>query len=66
MSRFVLITPNSDFERRVRMATAGMTGSLQYFAADYLPQGPEEVLGSSSASLRKSSSSVPVCRRMTR
>jgi len=45
MSRFVLITPNSDFERRVRMATAGMQGSLQYFQADYLPQGPEEVLG---------------------
>ncbi|MCO4263369.1 AAA family ATPase [Pseudarthrobacter sp. MDT3-26] len=44
MSRFVLITPNSDFERRVRMATSGMPGSLQYFQADYLPQGPEEVL----------------------
>jgi pilus assembly protein CpaE len=27
------------------MATAGMPGSLQYFQADYLPQGPEEVLG---------------------
>ncbi|KIC65533.1 AAA family ATPase [Pseudarthrobacter phenanthrenivorans] len=45
MSRFVLITPSTDFERRVRMATAGMPGSLQYFQADYLPQGPEEVLG---------------------
>ncbi len=45
MSRFVLITPNTDFERRVRMATAGMPGSLQFFQADYLPQGPEEVLG---------------------
>lgn len=44
MSRFVLITPNADFERRVRMATVGMPGSLQYFQADYLPQGPEEVL----------------------
>ncbi|MEA3549926.1 MULTISPECIES: AAA family ATPase [Micrococcaceae] len=44
MSRFVLITPNTDFERRVRMATVGMPGSLQYFQADYLPQGPEEVL----------------------
>ena len=45
MSRFVLITPSTDFERRVRMATAGMPGSLQFFQADYLPQGPEEVLG---------------------
>lgn len=44
MSRFVLITPNTDFERRVRMATAAMPGSLQFFQADYLPQGPEEVL----------------------
>ncbi|MEV7572519.1 AAA family ATPase [Pseudarthrobacter sp. NPDC089323] len=44
MSRFVLITPNAEFERRVRMATAGMAGSLQFFQADYLPQGPEEVL----------------------
>lgn len=44
MSRFVLITPNTDFERKVRLATAAMPGSLQYFQADYLPQGPEEVL----------------------
>lgn len=44
MSRFVLITPSTDFERRVRMAVAGMPGSLQFFQADYLPQGPEEVL----------------------
>lgn len=44
MSRFVLITPNVEFERRVRMATAGMPGSLQYFQADYLPESPEEVL----------------------
>ncbi|MHC6592127.1 AAA family ATPase [Arthrobacter sp. C152] len=44
MSRFVLITPNTDFERRVRMATAAMPGSLQFFQANYLPQGPEEVL----------------------
>jgi len=44
MSRFVLITPNTEFERKVRMATAAMPGTLQYFQADYLPQGPEEVL----------------------
>ncbi|RAX18433.1 MinD/ParA family protein [Pseudarthrobacter sp. AG30] len=44
MSRFVLITPITEFERKVRLATAAMPGTLQYFQADYLPQGPEEVL----------------------
>ncbi|MDQ0211843.1 AAA family ATPase [Arthrobacter bambusae] len=44
MSRFVLITPEPDFERRVRSATAGMSGSLQWFQADYLPAGPREIL----------------------
>ncbi|OOP60647.1 pilus assembly protein CpaE [Arthrobacter sp. SRS-W-1-2016] len=44
MSRFVLITPDLDFERRVRSATAGMSGSLQWFQADFLPAGPHEIL----------------------
>lgn len=44
MSRFVLITPSVDFERQVRSATAGMSGSLQWFQADYLPEGPDEFL----------------------
>ncbi|CAH0260783.1 AAA family ATPase [Microbacterium sp. Bi128] len=44
MSRFVLITPSVDFERKVRSATAGMSGSLQWFQADYLPEGPDEFL----------------------
>ena len=44
MSRFVLITPNVDFERKVRSATAGMSGSLQWFQADHLPDGPDEFL----------------------
>lgn len=44
MSRFVLITPIGDFERKVRSATAGMSGSLQWFQADYLPDGPDEFL----------------------
>lgn len=44
MSRFVLITPNSDFERLVRVATAGMHGSLHVFQADYLPEGPADIL----------------------
>lgn len=44
MSRFVLITPNGDFERLVRLAIAGMHGSLQVFQVDYLPDGPGDVL----------------------
>ncbi|MDI3211506.1 AAA family ATPase [Arthrobacter sp. AL12] len=44
MSRFVLITPNGDFERLVRLAVAGMHGSLQVFKVDYLPDGPGDVL----------------------
>jgi len=44
MSRFILITPDTDFERRVRAATAGMSGSLQWFQADYLPEGPQDIL----------------------
>jgi Flp pilus assembly CpaE family ATPase len=44
MSRFVAITPDMDFERRVRMATAAMPGSLHHFHADYLPDSPDEVL----------------------
>ncbi|MGW9415112.1 AAA family ATPase [Arthrobacter cupressi] len=44
MSRFILITPDTDFERRVRSATAGMSGSLQWFQADYLPEGPQDIL----------------------
>lgn len=44
MSRFVLITPDIDFEKRVRAATAGMSGSMQWFKADYLPEGPRDIL----------------------
>jgi pilus assembly protein CpaE len=44
MSRFVLITPSGDFERKVRSATAGMSGSLQWFHADHLQGGPDEFL----------------------
>ncbi|KQN95026.1 AAA family ATPase [Arthrobacter sp. Leaf69] len=44
MSRYVLITPNGDFERLVRLATAGMHGSLQVFQSDHLPDGPGDVL----------------------
>lgn len=44
MSRFILITPNAEYERRVRIATAPMRGTLHYFQAAYLPSGPDEVL----------------------
>lgn len=44
MSRFVLITPDPEFEKRVRTATAGMSGSMQWFKAAYLPEGPQEIL----------------------
>lgn len=44
MSRFILITPNADYERRVRSAVAPMRGTLHYFQASYLPPGPDEVL----------------------
>ena len=44
MSRFILITPNAEYERRVRTAIAPMRGMLHHFQADYLPPGPDEVL----------------------
>ncbi|KQR06210.1 AAA family ATPase [Arthrobacter sp. Leaf145] len=44
MSRFILITADHDFEKRVRTATAGMSGSLQWFQANYLPEGPRDIL----------------------
>ncbi|WP_427129819.1 AAA family ATPase [Pseudarthrobacter sp. S9] len=44
MSRFVLITPTSDFERLVRLAVTGMHGTLHVFQADYLPEGPADIL----------------------
>src|SRR6478609_10083023 len=44
MSRFVLVTPNSDFERLVRLAIAGMHGDLHVFKADYLPEGPADIM----------------------
>ncbi|AXJ08250.1 AAA family ATPase [Arthrobacter sp. PM3] len=44
MSRFILITPNTEFERLVRQAVAGMHGALHVFQADYLPEGPADIL----------------------
>ena len=45
MSRFVLITPDADFERRIQLAVSGMHGSLRVFQADYLPESPQDFLG---------------------
>ena len=44
MSRFILITPDSEFEKLVRSATAGIHGDLHVFHADYLPDGPADIL----------------------
>lgn len=44
MSRFVLITPDQEFSRKAHTAVAGMAGSLHHFQADYLPEGPDDVL----------------------
>lgn len=44
MSRFILITPNAAFEQLVRQAVAGMHGSLHVFQADYLPEGPADIM----------------------
>ncbi|VXC72214.1 Type II/IV secretion system ATPase TadZ/CpaE, associated with Flp pilus assembly [Arthrobacter sp. 9V] len=44
MSRFLVITADVEFERRVRQAASGMHGDVQSIIADYLPQGPDDVL----------------------
>lgn len=45
MSRFALITADSEFEHRVRLAAAGLPGSLQAFQADFLPATTGDVFG---------------------
>lgn len=44
MSRFVLITSDHDFERRVRQAAASLHGTFHAIVADFLPPGPDDVL----------------------
>ncbi|WP_442543650.1 AAA family ATPase [Arthrobacter sp. KN11-1C] len=44
MSRFLLITPNQDFEHRTRQAAKGLHGTVHVIAADYLPPGPDDIL----------------------
>ncbi len=46
MSRFVLITPNTEFDQRLRQAVAGgLPGSVQTFFTYVLPSDPSELLG---------------------
>ncbi|MFE8884698.1 CpaE family protein [Pseudarthrobacter enclensis] len=44
MSRFILITPSPDYERSVRASVAPLSGSLQSFQANYLPESPDDIL----------------------
>lgn len=44
MSRFILISPSVDYERRVRASIAPLRGSLQFYQAAYLPEAPEDIL----------------------
>ncbi|WP_461172052.1 AAA family ATPase [Arthrobacter sp. Z1-9] len=44
MSRFVLITPNTDFDARLRQAIAGgLQGGVQTFFTNVLPAGPYDL-----------------------
>ena len=44
MSRFVLITPNADFDSRLRQAVAGgLQGGVQTFLTHVLPAGPYDL-----------------------
>lgn len=44
MSRFVLITPNGDFNMRLHQAVAGgLTGDVQTFASDVIPAEPQDL-----------------------
>jgi pilus assembly protein CpaE len=44
MSRFVLITLDPGFERRVRQAASGLRGTFHAIVADHLPPGPDHLL----------------------
>lgn len=44
MSRFVFLSPNADFDHKLRAAVAnGLRGSVQTIASDILPAGPAEL-----------------------
>lgn len=44
MSRFILVTADTDFSRRAQEASRGLRGSLQILPADYLPPSPDDIL----------------------
>ena len=44
MSRFILLSPNAEFDQRLRHAVAnGLRGTAQTIASDILPAGPQEL-----------------------
>ncbi|MDQ0800382.1 AAA family ATPase [Arthrobacter sp. SLBN-112] len=44
MSRFVLLSPNGDFDQKLRAAVAnGLRGTVQTISSDILPAGPAEL-----------------------
>jgi pilus assembly protein CpaE len=44
VSRFVLLSPNGEFDQKLRAAVAnGLRGSVQTIASDILPAGPQEL-----------------------
>jgi pilus assembly protein CpaE len=44
MSRFVLLSPNVEFDQRLRQAVAnGLRGTVQTIASDILPAGPQQL-----------------------
>ncbi len=45
MSRFALVTAHPEFDERVRLAAAGLPGSLQAFRADFLPSTIDDMFG---------------------
>ncbi|MEW1805657.1 AAA family ATPase [Pseudarthrobacter sp. NPDC080039] len=46
MSRFVLLSPNAEFDQKLRAAVAnGLRGTVQTIASDILPAGPAELFG---------------------
>lgn len=45
MSRFAVITADADFAHQVRLAAAGLPGSLQSFHAGFLPADIDDVFG---------------------
>ncbi len=47
MSRFILITPSTEFDAQLRQAVAGLQGSVRTFATDMLPDDPQQLLAPS-------------------